>query len=301
MKRLTTFALFLFLSIPAHAISLQDDAGQQVTLAKPAQRIVALAPHIAELLFSAGAGDRLVGTVSYSDYPEAAKKIPLVGSYNQVNFEQVLALQPDIIIAWQSGNSSDTLEKLASLHLPVYLSEPKDMQAIARNIRQMGKLAGTETVANAAADAFEQQRDELARANAGKTPVRLFYQVWEDPLYTVGSGHFSRDMFALCGGQNIFADLSDPSPVVTLEAVVARNPQVILGGSHKGERDFNHWARRWNNWPSIDAVRHKQLYLVDQDIYMRSSPRAILGARDLCRILDEVRQVDGTSKPAKTL
>ncbi len=275
----------------AHAITLTDDAGKTVTLPKAAQRIVSLAPHITEVLFSAGAGDRIVGTVSYSDFPEAAKKIPLVGSYNQVNFEQILALQPDLIIGWHSGNNSETLEQLTTLKLPVYLSEPKDLQAISHNIRQMGIVAGTETIANAAADAFEQQRVALEKANAGKPVISLFYQVWEEPLYTLGGGHFSRDMFRLCGGRNIFADLADPSPVITVEAVVTRNPQVMLSGGHHGKRSFESWRSKWANWQSIDAIRHNQMYLVDQDIYTRSSPRAIQGAKDLCEVLEKARGV----------
>lgn len=275
----------------APAITLEDDAGNTVVLAQPAQRIVSLAPHVTEVLFSAGAGDRIVGTVSYSDYPDAAKTIPLVGSYNQVNFEQILALRPDIIIAWESGNNSDTLEKLATLNLPVYLSEPKDLQTIGRNIRQFGILAGTETAANAAADAFEQQRQTLQQANAGKPVVTLFYQVWEEPLYTLGGGHFSRDMYELCGGRNIFADLEHPSPVVTLEAIVTRNPQVMLTGNHHGKRKIEEWKAKWARWQSIDAVKNDQLYLVDQDIYTRSSPRAILGAAHLCELLDRARRI----------
>ncbi len=279
----------LFWPVITQAITLQDDAGNTVTLAKPAARIVSLAPHITEALFSAGAGAQVVGTVSYSDFPAAAKQIPLVGSYNQVNFEQILALRPDIIIAWQSGNNSETLEKLPTLNLPVYLSEPKDLPTIARNIRQMGILAGTESVANAAADAFEAKRAALELANADKPPITLFYQVWEEPLYTLGGGHFSRDMFALCGGHNIFADLEDPSPVITVEAVVTRNPQVMLSGGHHGKRSFDDWHAKWAHWTSIAAIRNNQMYLVDQDIYTRSSPRAIQGAEDLCRILDQAR------------
>lgn len=292
-KLMPLFNLLLVLAVlwPAlsSAITLQDDAGNAVTLQQPAQRIVALAPHITEVLFSAGAGDKVVGTVSYSDFPEAAKRIPLVGSYNQVNFEQILALRPDIIVAWQSGNNSETLEKLATLNLPVYLSEPKDLQTIGRNIRQMGIIAGTEAAANTAADSFEARRVALQERNAGKPVLSIFYQVWEEPLYTLGGGHFSRDMFQLCGGRNIFADLEDPSPIITVEAVVTRNPQVMLSGGHHGKRSFDDWRGKWISWNSIDAVRNQQMFLVDQDIYTRSSPRAIQGAEDLCKVLDKAR------------
>lgn len=283
--------LAALLPAAATALTLQDDAGTTINLASPAKRIVSLAPHITEVLFAAGAGSSLVGTVTYSDFPEAAKKIPLVGSYNEVNFEQILALQPDLIIGWQTGNNSEALDKLKTLNLPLYLSEPKDLVSIARNIRQFGILAGTEAAATAAADAFEQKLAQLKAANAGKPVVTLFYQVWEEPLYTLGGAHFSRDMFAICGGRNIFADLDNPAPVVSVEAIVTRNPQVMLTGGHHGERTIEDWKGKWAQWTSIDAVKHDQLYLVDQDIYTRSSPRAVQGAEDLCRILDQARKV----------
>lgn len=292
-RRVSHLAALLTLAVTSHpgfALTLQDDAGTTLTLPRPAVRIVSLAPHITEALFAAGAGDRLVGTVSYSDFPEAAKKIPLVGSYNEVNFEQILALQPDLIIGWQTGNSSDALEKLKTLQLPVYLSEPKDLISIARNIRQFGILAGTETVANTAADTFEQKLAQLKADNAQKPVLTVFYQVWEEPLYTLGGGHFSRDMFALCGGRNIFSDQEHPSPVVSVEAIVTRNPQVMLTGDHHGERKIEDWKAKWASWTSIDAVKHDQLYLVDQDIYTRSSPRAVQGAEHLCGILDQARK-----------
>lgn len=279
----------MLLSTAAGALTVQDDAGQTVTLSQPARRIVSLAPHITEVLFAAGAGDRIVGTVSYSDFPEAARRIPLVGSYNEVNFEQILALQPDLIIGWQTGNSSEALEKLRTLHIPLYLSEPKDLTAIARNLRQMGRLAGTATLADTAADRFEQRLAQLKARYADRPEVTLFYQVWDEPLYTLGGSHFSRDLFALCRGRNIFADLDNPAPVVSVEAIVTRNPQVMLAGDNRGERTLAGWKAQWQHWSSIDAVRRDQLYLVNQDIYTRSSPRAVEGAEDLCRLLDKAR------------
>jgi len=279
------------LSSPSQAspIELTDDAERRVHLSNPAQRIISLAPHITEALFAAGAGDRIVGTVSYSDYPEAAKKIPLVGSYNQVNFERILSLNPDLIIGWYSGNSAETVEKLALLNVPVYLSEPKTMDSIARNIRQFGVLAGTEFTANQAADTYDERRAALRAQHAHKPPIKVFYQVWEDPLYTLGGGHFISDLYSLCGGINIFADLSDPSPIVSVEAIVTRNPQVMLTGGHHGKRSIKDWKQKWQHWGSMDAIKNDMLFFVNQDVYTRSSPRTVDAAEDLCKILDKVR------------
>lgn len=288
-----SFLILLVIStaMPAAPIQLIDDGGLQVTLPGPAKRIVSLAPHVTEVLFAAGAGDSIVGTVSYSDYPEAAQSIPLVGSYNQINFERILSMNPDLIIAWYSGNSAETIEKLGVLNVPVYMSEPKTLDSIARNIRQFGILAGTETKAEAAAEDYDQRRATLKAEHANKAPIKVFYQVWEDPLYTLGGGHFISDLYGLCGGVNIFADLSDPSPIVSVEAIVTRNPQVMLTGGHHGKRAIKDWKQKWEAWSNMDAVKHDMMFFVNQDVYTRSSPRTVDAAENLCAILDQARAV----------
>jgi len=277
--------------LQASPITLLDDGKRQVTLPEPAQRIVSLAPHVTEVLFAAGAGDRIVGTVSYSDFPEAAKKIPLVGSYNQVNFERILAMNPDLIIGWYEGNSAETVEKLALLEIPVYMSDPKSMASISRNIRQFGILTGTETVANQAAEQYDARRAQLQQDNANKPPVKLFYQVWEDPLYTLAGGHFITDLYALCGGVNVFGELSEASPIVSVEAIVTRNPQVMLTGGHHGKRSIDNWKQKWETWGSMDAVKNNMMFFVDQDMYTRSTPRTVDAAEHLCNILDKAREI----------
>ena len=245
VRLLNAVLLLVLCHDPAIALTLQDDSGANVTLPHPAQRIISLAPHITEILFAAGAGSHVVGTVSYSDYPSAAKKIPLVGSYDQINFEKILQLQPDLVIGWQSGNNSDALAKIRALQLPLYLSEPKDLTSIAHNIRQMGRLAGTTAQADAAADRFDAKLEALKQHYSHMPVLTVFYQVWDKPLYTLGGGHFSRDMFRICGGRNIFADLRAPSPIVSVEAVITRNPQVMLAGADHGQRKFTAWMQRW--------------------------------------------------------
>ena len=292
MKWLSALSFLLLSSLlPASPIVLVDDGQREVTLPGPAQRIVSLAPHITEVLFAAGAGDRIVGTVSYSDFPEAAKAIPLVGSYNQVNFERILAMNPDLIIGWYEGNSAETVEKLSLLKVPVYMSDPKTMDSISRNIRQFGVLTGTEAIADRAAAQYDARRAELQQANANKPPVKVFYQVWEDPLYTLAGGHFITDLYHLCGGVNVFGDLSEASPIVSVEAIVTRNPQVMLTGGHHGKRSIDNWKQKWETWGSMDAVKHNLMFFVDQDMYTRSTPRTVDAAEHLCGILDKARKV----------
>ena len=190
-----------------------------------------------------------------------------------------------------SGNDADTIQHLQHLDIPVYLSEPKDLDSIEANIRKLGQLTQTQTQANREADAFAEKRQSLYKQHAHKKPIRIFYQVWEDPLYTLGGGHFSIDMFKLCGGVNIFNDLEKPAPIVNLEAVISRNPQVMLTGDHHGKRSIDNWRETWQQWPKIDAVRHNLLFFVNQDIYTRSSPRALQAADHLCQLLDQAREV----------
>lgn len=299
MKLFSLVIFFLFSGVlEASTIQVVDDAGLQVKLKGPAQRIISLAPHITEVLFAAGAGNRIVGTVSYSDYPEAAKKIQLVGSYNQVNFERILSLNPDLIIGWYSGNSAETIEKLSLLNAPVYMSEPKTMDSISRNIRQFGIIAGTESTADKSAEEYDLRRITLRKQNAHKAPIKIFYQVWEDPLYTLAGGHFISDLYSLCGGINIFADLSEPSPIVSVEAIVTRNPQVMLTGGHHGKRSIKDWKQKWQTWGSMDAVQKDMLFFVNQDVYTRSSPRTVDAAENLCEILDKARAVYASGNTA---
>ena len=283
--------------LQASPITLIDDGQRQVELPGPAQRIVSLAPHITEVLFAAGAGDRIVGTVNYSDYPEAAKSIPQVGGYNQVNFERILSLNPDLIIGWYEGNSAETVEKLKLLNIPVYMSDPKTMDSISHNIRQLGKLTATEEAANYSAADYDQRRTELRKKHAHKRPIRVFYQVWEDPLYTLAGGHFISDLYTLCGGVNVFADLSEASPIVSVEAIVTRNPQVMLTGGHHGRRSIKDWKQKWSTWGSMDAVKNDMLFFVNQDMYTRSTPRTVDAAENLCEILDKAREVYYPAEP----
>lgn len=291
--KLLKFIVFTLWASTALAgpISVTDDAGRKITLNKPAQRIVSLAPHVTEVLFAAGAGDKVVGTVSYSDYPEAAKAIPRVGAYNQVNFESILALAPDLIIAWHDGNSRDTLDQLASLNIQVYMSNPKDLESISNNLRQLGKVAGTGAMAEKQADQFDKKHHQLRETNHNKPEVTVFYQVWDDPLYTLAAKHFISDLYELCGGRNIFSDLNEASPIVSVESIVSRNPQVMITGGHHGKRDLKEWKNRWTGFTNVDAVKNGMMFLVNQDIYTRAAPRVLDAAEHLCAVLDQARTV----------
>ena len=269
------------------AIDIADDTGQALHLAQPAKRIVSLAPHITEMLFAAGAGDRVVGAVQYSDYPEAAKKIARVGGYTSVDMEKVAALKPDLVVAWKSGNRGAHLDKLRALGIPVFINEPRRIDDVARSIAQLGKLAGTDSAGEAAAQAFRKRHAALAAKYSARPPVRIFYEAWNRPLMTINGEHLISDVIRLCGGDNVFAKLPMLAPTIDAEAVLAAMPEVIVAsGMGEGRPE---WLDDWRKWTKLPAVAQGNLFFIPPDQIQRHTPRILDGAERLCGQLDEAR------------
>ncbi|MYM26586.1 ABC transporter substrate-binding protein [Duganella sp. FT135W] len=287
MKKLI-FAAALFTSAVASAapITVRDDDGNVVTLQKPAQRVIAMAPHVTELLFTAGAGDKIVGAVTYSDYPEAAKKIPRVGDNRLIDLERVAAMKPDLIVIWMHGGFERQIEGLRKLGIPLFHSEPTKLEGIADNVVRLGQLMGTETVANAAAEDIRQQFAAMTRQYAKRPPVRLFYQVWDKPLYTLSNKSIVSDAINLCGGVNVFGELKVTAPVVSVEAVLQENPEAIFGTSEKDYGSIN----LWKPYPTILAVKNNNLFRLDGELLNRAGPRMVAGTKALCEKIEEARQ-----------
>lgn len=285
---LVVFTLSAVLLPPTQAaVSVVDDTGREVRLAQPAQRIVSLAPHATELLFSAGAGDRIVGVVDYSDFPPAAKQLPRVGAYNAVDMERILALRPDLVVAWASGNPPALIEQLRELGLTVFLSEPRELEDVAGNLERLGRLAGTQATARAAAEAFRQRLAHLRARYSGRVPVSVFYQIWFRPLMTVNGEHLISKVIRLCGGRNVFAGLPVLVPKLEMEAVLAADPQAIVAGVR--EPGDTSWQQDWQRWRSLRAVREGHLISLPADLLQRHTVRILDGAEQLCAALDEVR------------
>ena len=274
-------------------IVVRDDSGQDVHLKSPARRIVTLAPHSAESLYAAGAGAYLVGTVDYSDYPPEAKKVPRVGAYSRIDLEAVVALKPDLVIAWQSGNPAAQVDKLRALGLTVFITQPNLMADVATQLEKLGQLAGTGTVANVAAEHFRERLENLRQANAGKPKVRIFYQIWKSPLMTIGGQQIISDAMHLCGGENAFGQLSQMAPTVSLEAVLDADPEAIVATGMGDARP--EWLADWNKWPRLTAVKRGNLFHINPDIMQRHTPRILDGAEQLCAHLDTARR----HRPAK--
>lgn len=286
-KTMYLAALLAALAAPAFgATTVRDDGGNTVTLDKPATRVISMSPHVTELLFAAGGGNRIVGAVSYSDYPEAAKSIPRIGSNREIDLERVIAMKPDLIVAWMHNASERQIEMVRKLGVPIFLSDSQTLEGIPDNVVRLGQLMGTETVANAAAGELRKQLAGLRSRYAGRPAVRTFYQVWDKPLYTLSGKHIITDALRLCGGENIFEKLTVVAPVVSVESVLKEDPEAIFGTAEKNYGGVS----LWKPYATLTATRNDNLFTVDGDLLNRAGPRMISGTAIMCEKLELARQ-----------
>lgn len=267
--------------------SVVDDSGQRLRLARPARRVVTLAPHLAELVFAAGGGDRLVGVMRYSEHPSAAARLPVVGDAFTVNLEKLAALQPDLLLVWTSGVNPRQQQRLHSLGAPVFQSEIGSIATLADTLRRIGRLLGTDAVAEAQATALLARWQALQARWSMRAPVRVFYQLWDEPLMTVSRQHLIAQALRACGGVNAFDDLPPLTPTIGWEAALATDPQVVVTGHADNEPAR---LQRWQRYPQLSAVRHGLLIALDGQQLARMSPAFVDGAEALCLAIDRARQ-----------
>jgi iron complex transport system substrate-binding protein len=274
----------------AHAeVRVHDVDGRAVVLAQPARRIVSLAPHLTELLFAVGAGDAVVGTVAHSDFPGAARRVPLVGDSAMLDLERIAALQPDLLLVWRHGNAPQQLQRLATLNVPTYAHEARAPGDIARGLRDLGTLTGHDVEAAARAETFERAVATLRARFAGQRRLRVFYQVWPQPLLTLNGEHLVSQALDVCGADNVFAAQRLLTPTVTEEAVLLADPDAIVTGwipAYGGPPPLENWKRL----DALRAVRASALVTVNPDLLHRQSDRVVLGVQELCEKLDAVRR-----------
>jgi iron complex transport system substrate-binding protein len=287
--RLLVFLACALVAIQAWSdVVVTDFQQREVRLSLPAKRIVALAPHIVENVFSAGAGDKLVGVVTYSNYPEAASKIPVVGTHQSWSLETIAALQPDLILLWGSGSGLNRMNTLARLGVPVYVSEPRKIEDVARTVKDIGLLAGTQELSEAEAERITSAFDSLAEKYRTRQSISVFYQVWNKPLQTVNGEHMISHVLELCGARNAFADAVSLAPKINVESVLHRDPDAIVASGMDEARP--EWLDQWLAYPSLSAVQNKALFFVHPDHVQRPTARLVLGATTICRQLDTLRE-----------
>lgn len=288
LRLLAFLCLAVAASVATAQVSVTDDTGAVVSLPRPAQRIVSLAPHITELLFLAGAGARLVGVDSGSDYPPQARGIARVGGAAALDLEAIVALRPDLVVAWASGSPAGQVQRVAALGIAVFRSEPRRLEDIPRDLERLGALAGSSPTAARAADRWRAQAAALHARYRDRPTLRVFYQVWHRPLMTVGGTHIISQLLRICGGRNIFEELQVLAPAVSVEAVLQRDPEVILVGGEQATA--GEALAQWRRWPEMVAVRRQRLLWLPADLIERPGPRLLDGTARLCQALDAARE-----------
>lgn len=289
MLRRLFIGLMMMLPLAAMAQSqvIHDAVGDEFILKKPVRRIISLAPNLTEIIFAAGAGKYLVGVSSFSDYPKAAKNIPVVATFNDLDMEKIVNLHPDLVVAWRDGNPLRQLNQLRKLGIPVYVESFSKITDIPKNILAISKLAGTEITARKSANKFMCELAQLKHHYAHKKPVKVFYELSMQPLMTLNERSLVGQVIHLCGGKNIFANVSALAPRVDVASVLASDPQLIFVSKQAGDVQA---IRSWNAYQQLTAAQKHHIFAVDANTLERYGPRILQGAQQMCADIDVVRQ-----------
>jgi iron complex transport system substrate-binding protein len=281
------FIWLLLVSVSTLAeIVVKDDLDRQLVLSKPAQRIISLAPHLTEVVYAVGGGTQMVATVAWSDFPEEAKALPMIGSNNKINYEALLSYDPDLVLVWHSGNGDGIVRRLVSLGLNVYVNEPRALKNIPVTLDKIGRLIGREQSAAVVMEEFQASLELIRQRYHQARRVDVYYQIWQSPLITFGGGHLVSDVLELCGANNVFSNAKPLVPRVGVESVLAVDPEVIIVGQYT---DVEAAFEGWRQWPQLRAVAQDHLYSVNPYLLHRHTPRIIQGAQQLCEAIDNAR------------
>jgi iron complex transport system substrate-binding protein len=271
----------LSLTVSARAdISVVDDRGRQVTIEAPAQRVISLAPHLTEILFAIDAGPQIVGTVMYADYPEAAKEIPRLGDAFSVSVESVVNLAPDIVFAWHTGGTSRSVQRLIDLGVPVYINESPTLASLTDGFDRIGRLVGRQDKAQQVSQHF---RDRLGKLRSVEAKAKVFFQISDQSLYTVTGDHLIGQAISLCGGRNIFQNITPSVPLVSQEAVLAARPDIVFITQAPGSPQ-SVWVKTWAKYPELIG----SVQAIDPNLISRPAPRMLEGIETLCGMMDSV-------------
>ncbi|HET6629101.1 MAG TPA: helical backbone metal receptor [Woeseiaceae bacterium] len=251
-----------------------------------ARRIVTLAPHLAELVFAVGAGDRLVGVSAYTDRPQAAAALPVVGDAFSLDQERLALLEPDLLLAWESGTPAHVVDELRGRGYRVASIRTRGLGDVAAALERIGALTGQREQASRAAAGFRAGLERLAARYGGAPPISVFYQVSQQPLYTINGEHYVSELVETCGGRNVFAEIGELAPMVSVEAVLARNPEVMLASSDSPPDAFAVWQR----WPDLAANRFDNYFRLPANEIGRATPRLLKAGETLCRVLERARE-----------
>ncbi|URQ98182.1 cobalamin-binding protein [Pseudoalteromonas sp. SCSIO 43095] len=251
-------------------------------------RIVALAPHIVENLYAIGAGDLIVGTLDYADYPQEATKIERIGGYNGISIEKLLMLKPDMVIAWKNGNQAEDLAQIKRLGIELYLSDPRFIEGVASEILKLGQLTGHIEQSKQVAETFTAKLNAIKVTQKDKTTLTGFYQLWPEPMMTVSKNTWINQLIETCQVTNVFANSDTDYPQISIENVIVTKPQVIIIPDEKSKRVMP--TVNWQQWPEIPAVKYEQFISVNADLLHRFTPRMLDGLAQMCDKVDISRE-----------
>lgn len=257
-------------------------------LADKPLRIVALAPHIVENLYAIGAGDLIVGTLDYADYPQEATKIERIGGYNGISIEKLLMLKPDMVIAWKNGNQAEDLAQIKRLGIELYLSDPRFIEGVASEILKLGQLTGHIEQSKQVAETFTAKLNAIKVTQKDKTTLTGFYQLWPEPMMTVSKNTWINQLIETCQVTNVFANSDTDYPQISIENVIVTKPQVIIIPDEKSKRVMP--TVNWQQWPEIPAVKYEQFISVNADLLHRFTPRMLDGLAQMCDKVDISRE-----------
>ncbi len=282
----------------ARAAEFTDDRGRRVAWQSPPARVVTLAPSLTEIVYAVGGGVRLVAADRYSDHPPAARALPRVGDALRVDIERLLALQPDLVLAWGSGNTGRELAQIEATGVPVFFLEPRRLDDVPRALERVGALLGLAAQGEQAAAALRSELAALRSVHAARAPVSVFYQVWSRPLMTLNDQHLIADVIRLCGGRNVFGALKPLVPELSTESVLAADPEVLFTARESGPQAAGAAQRApsdaafalWAPHKGARAVQRGWMFTLPGDTISRQGPRIGEGARAVCSALDEVRR-----------
>ncbi len=267
---------------------VRDDTGAVVSVPAQDCRIVSLAPGTTAMLFAVGASRCLVGTIAHSDEPREAASIPVIGDAETLDFEQLLALRPTVAVVAVDVVQQVRIDRLRTLGIPVYEVHVTSLAQMPESLRRLGALTGTEAAAGERAAAYTRQLDGIAATYRSRPPLRVLYQIWDRPIYTIGGRHVITDALRLCGAVNVFADLSTAAPAVTREAVVLRNPDLILVSAPP--QSASEWMAEWQRFPALNAVRAGKVMVYADERMDRMGPSVIDATSSLCALIDRARR-----------
>ena len=278
------FALAALAPAPLSALTVTDQTGRTVTLAAPPRRIVSLVPGVTEMLFAIGAEERLVGVTDFCDFPAAARRKRSVGGMLAPSLETLVALQPDLVVATDSGNSDETRVQLERLRLPVYLVSPKSVADVFRTMEQLGALTGQSARAAEVVAGLERRVRAVVQRVAARPRPRVLYVVWPEPLIVPGRGAAVTELIELAGGASVTATAAEGYPRWSVEAAVAGAPELILLARH-GSGTGQVSRDKWERFAGLPAIRAGRIHNVDGDLFHRFGPRVVDALEILVRLV----------------